>query len=185
MIMRIAKATARGFRRVFRREDGTASIEFVVFVPIVLSIFMASVEAGFYMIRTVMLERGLDLVMRDFRLGRLDTADHNRIRDLVCDATPVLPNCEAELKVWIAPMDQTAWVMPDIPAYCGDGNGSLTQMNSGSIVRGGENQIMVVRVCTLADPIFPSTGVGLQLRAHSVTGDYQIAAATVVLTEPR
>lgn len=184
MIKRFATSTARGFRRIFRKEDGTASIEFVVFVPIVLSLFMASVEAGFYMIRTVMLERGLDLVMRDFRLGRLPAADHNQIRDLVCDATPVLPNCQSELKVWIQAIDQSTWEMPNIPSYCGDGNGSLARQDTGSIVRGGANAIMMVRVCTLASPIFPSTGIGLELRADSLSGDYQIAAATVVVSEP-
>lgn len=175
----------RLFRRLLRREDGNASIEFVMFVPVVLTVFMASVEAGWFTMRSVMLERGLDLVMRDFRLGRLAPVDHDEVRDLICDASPFLPNCTAELKVWIEPINAATWTMPPLPSYCGDGNGSLTKQDTGNVVSGGSNEIVLVHVCTLAQPFFPTTGIGLQLRADSVTGDYQITAATVAVNEPR
>lgn len=167
---------------LWRHEDGTATIEFVFAVPIVLMIFMASIEAGFYMIKQVMVERGLDIVMRDFRLGRLASLTHDQIRDRVCAVTVAVPDCTAQLKVWIEPLDTAALVAPN--AYCGDRNGTLTTQTTGSIAHGSPDQIMYVRVCTLQDPIFPSTGIGLRLRADSLGHGYEIAATTLVVNEP-
>ena len=91
MMRRVLSRLARSrLARAFRREDGTASIEFVIFVPVVVTIFMASVEAGFYMAKHVMMERGLDMVMRDLRLGKLGKPDHDELRTLICHATPCL-----------------------------------------------------------------------------------------------
>lgn len=182
---RILPGIRRRLRRLFRREDGTATVEFVIFLPITLTVFMASLEAGWFTMRSVMLERGLDLVMRDFRLGRLEPVEHDEIRDLICDVSPFLPNCKAELKVWIEPINTATWTIPDLPSYCGDGNGSLEKQDTGNIRSGGSNEIVVVQACTLAQPFFPTTGIGLQLRADSASGDYQLTAMTVAVNEPR
>ncbi len=175
----------RLLRRFRRREDGSASFEFALFVSITVTVFMASAEASLFMIKHVMLERGLDLVMRDFRLGRLATLTHDQIRDKICDATPVLTNCNSELKVWIEPIDTTSFATPNLPAYCGDRNGTLESQPTGSVNHGSPDQIMFVRVCALQKPIFPSTGIGLHLRADSLGHGYQIAATTIAVNEPR
>ena len=173
-------------QRFLHCEAGTATIEFSFFMPITILIFLASVESGYYTIRHVMLERGLDLVMREFRLGRLATASHNDIRNLICDATPLLRNCRSQLKVWIEPVNTTTWVMPQTPAYCGDRNGQLESTPpSGSVNTGDSDQIMIVRICTLQNPLFPTTQFTSRLRADSVNGGYQLATATVVVNEPR
>ncbi len=169
---------------LWRREDGTATIEFVLAIPVVLMIFMASVEAGFYMVKQVMLERALDIVMRDFRLGRLASLTHDQIRDRVCAADPVVTNCAGELKVWIEPINMATWAVPNLPAYCGDRNGTLTRQTTGRINPGSPDEIMFVYVCMLQRPMFPSTGIGLQLRADSVGHGYQIGVTTLVVNEP-
>jgi len=169
-------------RRLWRREDGTATIEFVIVTPMVIMIFMASIEAGFYMIRHVMLERGVDMVMREFRLGRLGTVDQDELRDLICDATPIMNDCQSILKVALEPVDTATWTMPVQPATCVD-RGAVIE-NDPIFLPGASNQIMVIRVCAIQDPIFPSTGVGLELRADS-EGGYQLIAATVFVNEPR
>lgn len=175
----------RAFSRLFRRakeEDGTATIEFVIVVPIVVTIFMASVEAGFYMAKHVMMERGLDLVMRDLRLGNLGAVDHDDLREIICDATPILAHCESILKVEMRPVSTVTFDLPSAPATCidrGDETEPLTDFSSG-----GSNEIMIVRVCAVQDPIFPSTGIGLQLRADA-NGGYQMVTASVFVNEPR
>ncbi|MGA0539409.1 TadE/TadG family type IV pilus assembly protein [Neotabrizicola sp. VNH66] len=183
--MSTGSALLRGLRRLWRREDGNASIEFAIALPATLMIFMASVEAGYYMIRHVMMERGLDLVMRDYRLGRYPQITHSQLRTLVCNATPILRNCERDLKVWVSPINTTTWSVNTSAFYCGDGNGTLNAQTTGTVLNGGANQPMFVRICTLQNPIFPTTGIGLELRADSRTGGYQLAAATVVVNEPR
>lgn len=176
----------RGLRRLWRRENGTATIEFAIFVPITLLIFLASVESGYYMMRHALLERGLDLVMRDFRLGRLASASHDDIRNRICDAVPILHNCRSELKVWSQPINTTTWAMPDTPVYCGDNNGELEAAPpTGTINPGVSDEIVIVRVCTLQKPMFPTTQFTARMRADSVNGGYQLATATVVVNEPR
>lgn len=170
--------------RLWRRDDGTATIEFVLALPVAMAIFMASFESGLYMLREVMLDRGLDLVMRDYRLGRLPKVTHDQLRDLVCAATPVISDCRGQLKVWVSPINTASWAVPVSDTYCGDGNGTLTAQTSGTVKNGRPNEMMFVRVCTIEKPIFPTTGIGLQLRADSLTGGYQIAAQTVVVNEP-
>lgn len=171
----------RFFRRV-RREDGTATIEFVFVVPIIMTIFMASIEAGFYMAKHVMMERGLDMVMRELRLGNLGMVDHNSLRTLICQATPILANCENILKVEMRPISTATFNMPTAPATCinrGEAVEPLTDFTPG-----GSHEIMIVRICAVQDPIFPSTGIGLQLRADA-QGGYQMVASSVFVNEPR
>jgi hypothetical protein len=183
MMPSLLSGLGRRLRRLWRREDGTATIEFVIFVPVVVTIFMASVESGFYMIRHVMLERGVDLVMREFRLGHLGSVTHDELRDLICEATPIMNDCQSILKVSLEPINTASWTMPVAPATCVDRGGTIDPPPP-IYVPGSSNQIMVVRVCAVQDPIFPSTGIGLQLRADS-QGGYQLVAATIFVNEPR
>ncbi|NGM46418.1 pilus assembly protein [Rhodobacter sp. SGA-6-6] len=172
----------RALSRLFRREDGTATVEFVLVVPVVISIFMASVEAGFYMAKHVMLERGLDLVMRDIRLGNLGTFENNKLRKLICEATPILVDCENTLMVEMRPISTSTFAISADPATCVD-RGESTEVDD-HVEPGGSNEIMIIRVCAIQDPIFPSTGIGLHLRADA-RGGYQMVTASVFVNEPR
>jgi hypothetical protein len=48
---------------------------------------------------------------------------------------------------------------------------------------GGNNELMMVRVCALFRPMFPSTGLGLNLR-YDGDGNYAIVATTAFVNEP-
>jgi hypothetical protein len=169
------------FWRRARREEGTATIEFVIVVPVILTIFMASVEAGFYMAKHVMMERGLDMVIRDVRLGRIPNINHNVLRARLCEATPILNNCGTILKVEMRPVSTATFNMPTLPATCIDRGESSEPL--ADFVPGESDELMVVRICAVQDPIFPSTGIGLQLRADA-QGGYQMIAASLYVVEP-
>ena len=168
--------------RAARRDEGTASIEFVIFVPVVVMIFMASIEAGFYMAKHVMMERGLDMVIRDVRLGNVPLVDQNVLRTRICAATPILADCEGTLLVEMRPVSTMDFALPEVPATCID-RGELSEP-AVEVSPGGSDEIMFVRICAIQDPIFPSTGMGLQLRADA-EGGYQMVAASVYVNEPR
>lgn len=168
--------------RRFRKEDGTASIEFVIFVPVVVTLFMASVEAGFYMARHVMMERGLDMVIREVRLGNIPMVNPGILRKKICDATPILGDCMSTLMIEMTPVSTETFAMPAPSATCKNRG-----VNSEPLVNftpGGSNEIMFVRICSIQDPIFPSTGVGLKLKADDL-GGYQMVASSVYVNEPR
>jgi hypothetical protein len=167
--------------RNFRKEDGTATIEFVICVPVVLTIFMASVEAGFYMAKHVMMERGLDMVIRDVRLGNVPSINHNVLRTRICDVTPILKDCETILKVEMRPVSTNTFNMPTQPATCIN-RGEVSEPLA-DFVPGNSDELMVVRICAIQDPIFPSTGMGLQLREDD-QGGYQMIAASIYVVEP-
>lgn len=175
------RALSRLFRRA-RREDGTATIEFVIVVPIVMTLFVASAEAGLYMTRYALMERGLDLVMREIRLGHVGTFEENRLRKMVCDATPILSDCENILMVEMRRISTSAFDIPEDPPECID-RGDETKV-ADKVKPGGSDEIMIIRVCAVQDPMFPSTGVGLQLR-RDARGGYQMATASVFVNEPR
>ena len=61
MKMRLASLMRR-LRDASRREDGTATLDFVMMVPIFVGLFVSSFELSIIMTRQMMLERGLDLV---------------------------------------------------------------------------------------------------------------------------
>ena len=187
MSMRPFSAISHRLRRLWRREDGTATIEFVFCVPVTLMIVMASMESGLFMVRSAMMERGLDLVMREFRLGRMTSMDYTQIRSKMCDYTIYVADCENNLKVWIQPINTVTWELPGAGSvYCGDRNFPLsTPPVPGSTASTGSNDIVLVRVCALEDPIFPSTPFAMRLRKDSTSGKYELASSTVVVTEPR
>ena len=176
---------ARHLRLLWLREAGTATIEFALVIPVALLIFMASMESGLYMVRQTMMERGLDMSLRDFRLGRMASMNYDQIRDSICDRIPLINNCRSELKVWMQPLDTETWNFDLDDVYCGDRNDPLRQPLTGQTDTGTSHQLMLIRVCMLQNPIFPSTGFSLRLRADSATGDYELSTSTVVVNEPR
>jgi TadE-like protein len=171
----------RFIRRFLGREDGTASIEFVIAVPVIMTIFMASIEAGFYMAKHVSMERGLDMVIREVRLGFYNSVSHDLLRDRICELTPILSDCSNTLKVEMTTINMNTFAMPATPATCVDRGNSVQPLTE--FVHGGSNEFMVVRICAVQDPIFPSTGVGLQLRADA-QGGYQMVSASIFVKEP-
>jgi len=54
----------------------------------------------------------------------------------------------------------------------------------GSTDQTASNDIVLIRICALEDPIFPSTSFAMRLRKDSATGKYELASSTVVVTEP-
>lgn len=167
----------------FRRDDGTATVEFVLAVPVLMTIFMASFESGMFMVRHVMLEQALDHVMRELRLGNLGAVDQAGLRAAICDRTVIIEDCVNSLMVELQPIDTATWNMPATPTSCIN---RAAAINPSSVPQvGGSNEPMIVRVCAVQDPIFPMTGVGLQLRKDDASGGYGIIAMSVFANEPR
>lgn len=167
--------------RTFRAEDGTASIEFLFAIPTLMVIFMASAESGYFMVRHIMLERAVDMTMRDLRLGLLGNVEHNDLRTLMCSRTVVIHDCEANLKIELQPVNTSTWAMPNTPATCVDRTDNIDPPTSYS--RGGGSELMLVRVCVRQDAMFPSTGVGLGLE-QDAQGGYALVARSVFVNEP-
>jgi hypothetical protein len=173
------------FIRDFRKEDGTASIEFVFIVPMLMTIFMASCESGYFMVRHVMLERAVDMTMRDLRLGLLGTPGPDQLRTLICSRAVVLHDCMANTKIELQPISSTTFAMPTIPETCKERSATINPLVDPpeTVILGGGSELMLVRVCARQNAMFPTTGVGLGLQKDAL-GGYALIARSAFVNEP-
>jgi Flp pilus assembly protein TadG len=172
----------RKLANAFRKEDGTASIEFLFAVPILMTIFMASFEAGMFMARHVMLDRAVDMTMRELRLGLMGAINHNDLRTKMCTRAVMLHNCNSLLKIEMTPLSTITWAMPAVPPTCVDRTTAIDPVTN--YVPGGSNEPVIVRVCVRQNAMFPTTGIGLAL-PKDAQGGYALTAKSIFVNEPK
>jgi hypothetical protein len=148
-------------RRGWRDERGTASVEFVVVFPFFLGLLLSSFELSLITMRETMLERALDLTVRDIRLETGTAPQHDDIKELVCERAPVIPDCETNLRLEMIRIDPQNWVAPDSTFDCTDRSEEVQPVRN--FVNGMDNELMLLRACAKFEPIFPGAGLGKQL----------------------
>lgn len=148
-------------RRFRREEDGNATIEFAILFPFFIFMFCAAVELGMITFRHSMLERGLDLAVRDVRLTTGANFQHDDIKDMICEYAGFLPDCQNHLFLEMEPLNMRAYVAPSRSTNCFD----ITQTTNPArnFRNGTQNQMMILRACYTFRPIFPLTGLGRHL----------------------
>lgn len=169
----------------FRRDQrGNATIEFVILFPLLFYILISMGEAGAMMARSVMLERGLDIAVREIRLGILpngtDEEIHDHIKAQICDAAFLIGDCERNLLVEIVPLADPNGV-PVGPANCIDRMSEVDPVLN--VTPGTASEIMFVRACIVLDPIFPASGLGALLPVDE-SGGYSIVTQSAFMNEP-
>ena len=184
MSPRLPSALRRALRR-FIREDGIATLEFVVMLPVFLMIFMASFESGLLMTRFVMLERAVDLTVRELRLGIFVNPKHDVMKKVICDRTVFFQDCEDIMRLDLTPVAMNGggnWLLPAADAPCVDRDAVIKPLIS-DLNTGTSNEMMLVRACAVFDPIWPLTGIGLNLNKDA-SGGYSLVAASAFVNEP-
>lgn len=81
--MACIRSWARRLRRLLAREDGTATVEFVVLFPVFMMVLANAVEASVLMSRAAMLDRALDLAVRGLRIDASAPTTAGDFRTLV------------------------------------------------------------------------------------------------------
>jgi hypothetical protein len=178
------KRLLRWFALALRREDGTATVEFVLVFPVVMmGIFLPAMESGLLMTRSVMLDRAVDVVMRGVKLGHYPGMTHDLLKREICAQTVIFPNCVQSMLINMQPISTTTWAMPAEDTPCIDRAQEINIPDR--FERGQNNDIIVVQVCMIMDPIFPNVGIGLLLPTPSNgLGGYALVAATAFVNEP-
>jgi len=167
--------------RAAREEDGTATIPFLLFLPFFMMLVISSLEMGVLMMRHVMLERGLDLSVRDLRLGTF-TGDYEDFKRNICNRAGVIPDCMNVLVVELRPVSTVTWEPLASGAICIDRANPLAPLGN-PFDEGAGDQLMLVRACAKFDPIVPTTGIGFQLPKDN-TGAYALVSTTAFVNEP-
>ncbi|GAA0298641.1 TadE/TadG family type IV pilus assembly protein [Rhodovulum strictum] len=164
-----------------RREDGTATVEVVLALPIVMLVFLMGLEASILMTRQMLLEHALDVSMRDIRLGKHPGLDHDKFKDIVCSQANLFPDCRNVVRIELSPISKTTWTLPGQAATCVDRRAEMQPVTN--FTQGPQNSLMMVRACVVVDPFFP--GIGLGLRLHTTSGDgYALVATSAFVNEP-
>ncbi|RYG93166.1 pilus assembly protein [Loktanella sp. IMCC34160] len=168
--------------RVFRRgEDGTASVEFVLVFPAFMILFVSAFELGLMMTRHAMLERALDMTIREIRLNTAVTPTHDQVKRMICNGAGIIPNCMESLKLEMIVLNPRDWADFNTRADCVDVDQPFAPVRSFS--SGQQNQLMVLRACSLFSPIFPTTGIGYHIPRQS--GDqYALVSLSAFVMEP-
>ena len=107
-------------KRAIRREDGTASIEFVILFPALMTLFLSSFEMSVLLLRSVMLDKSLDTTVRELRLGLIDTETQGSLKTRLCDRAPIIANCATNMLVELTPISTDTWAFPEGNAACTD-----------------------------------------------------------------
>ncbi len=166
----------------FRAEEkGTVGTEFVIAIPILLTIFMASFESGMVMVRAILLEHAVDMTMRDLRLGHLPGADSDMLKEAICERTIVFADCQENIMIEMRRVSTSTWSMPSTPITCVDREENVQPVLTLQI--GQQNDVMMVRVCIMQNLMFPTTGLGLAMTPDP-QGGVGLITESAFVTEP-
>jgi len=178
--------TGRRLRRFLRREDGTATLEMMILFPVFMALFVSSFELGTIMLRQTMLDRAIDMTVRQIRIGAVANVDHDTIKEMICQRTVFLTNCNTELKLEMQVVDPRNWTTMAEDIDCVD------QEDYGIPPRrfeaGVDNQMMILRACHLFEPFVSSFGLGQEVLGEMIpreSGDsYRLVATASYVVEP-
>lgn len=180
MIARTSLLLAR-LASVFRRDNGNATIEFALLFPAFITLFMMVVETGVMMTRGVMLDRAVDMSMRDLRLGLLTPMTHDSLKTDICENSVIIPNCEEAILLELRPISTTTWEPLTDDVTCVDRSKEIQPVLD--FEPGVTNEMMLVRVCALFDPFFPTSGLAAQIKIDE-TNAYALVAVSAYVNEP-
>ncbi|SNX69270.1 TadE-like protein [Cereibacter ovatus] len=172
--------------RLFRRltcESGAASLEFVIAFPVILTVVISGFESGLLLSRKVMIDRAVDLTVRELRLTQITNPTHQLVKERICAKNTFVPDCLNVLRLELEPIATTGdWSLPTLAPDCVDRSAPINPPED--LNRGGENELMLIRVCVVADPVFPNYGLGLYLPKDD-TGGVRLISTSAFVNEPR
>lgn len=178
------------FAKFRKAQDGNATIEFVILFPGLIALFLTGFEAGFYMVRNVSLERAVDIAVRDVRLGNSSAfggvPSHTALKQRICDQVGIIPNCMQDVKVEVMRVDkQPGGVASALgnQVRCIDKDAPPGSQVPDLYNTGIENDLMLIHVCALSQPVFPTSALGVGMKIDS-QGNYAIVVATGFVNEP-
>lgn len=133
----------RLLRKFAQSETGSATIEFVIIFPFLISFLLGSVEIGVLKVRHVMLERAVDLAVRDLRLGTWNPPTHDELKDKICRLAGIIPDCIDVILIELRPVSTTTWAPLGTATKCLDRESDIKPFTE---FDGGEqNEMMLVR----------------------------------------
>ena len=167
----------------FRRdEDGSALvIEFAIFVPLLFGTFLMSVEMSIYSMRQMYLDRGLDTAVRFVRLNTNAGYTHDDIKNIICDNSGWLENCDETLRLEMVSLNPRQFAQFDQTADCVDTSEDVQPVRGFAL--GQENEMMMLRACVKFNPVYPTSGLGHEFETDG-SGMARMISTSAFVQEP-
>lgn len=165
-----------------RSDKGTATIEFVILFPFFIALFGSSFEAAYITMRQLLLERATDIVVRDVRLGIGGTPTHATLKRDICNAAGVIPDCMQSLHIELERVEKSDWSVRTGQVKCVDRDEDIEPAIN--FTPGDDNDLMLMTVCAVFEPMVPATGLGLKLPKVNGGKYYALVAITAFANEP-
>ena len=173
----------KAFGRFLQDRRGGGAIELCIALPLMMGVFMAATECGLYMTRQIMLERAVDITVRELRLGKIPDPNHAKLKASICENGSIIRDCSEALRVDMVPVSTTTWNFPTGGIQCVDRDEPIDlQLDFNP---GADNEMMLIRVCVIQDAIFPGLDFtkGLAFKGDSA-GGYALTATSAFVNEP-
>ena len=170
-------------RRFRRSESGHATIEFAITFPAMLFLLLSGVELGMITLQQSMLERAMDVTVRDIRLSTGTAPQYDEIKDLLCERAGVINSCSDNMSLEMVRIDPRNWVPLAAVATCTDKSEEViptTEFKNDA----QENELMILRACAKVDPVFPTTGLGKNV-VKDGAGQFALVSVSAFVQEPR
>ncbi|AGI66828.1 hypothetical protein OAN307_c11260 [Octadecabacter antarcticus 307] len=175
------------FLRLFRRnEDGNPTVEFtLVFLPFII-LPVSGFELGLLMTRHVMMERGIDMAVRQVRLNTGTPITEQQFKTMICNAAAIIPDCMTMLRLELRPIDlrhSGSESENSIPREASCTDLSYPFQPARNFQSGIANEMMIVRACGKFVPMLPEFGLGYFL-SRMDGGYYRLVSTTAFVMEP-
>lgn len=183
---RILSCLGRRLRGFAAGDSGSVTAEFMIMFPLIFGVFLSALQAGILETRYAMLDRALDMTVRELRLNQLPltgnpTQDHKIVKQEICKFSFMISDCMHSVMLELSPVDMTTWTgLTDAPK-CVDRSAKIQP--AATFVQGGADQLMVIRACVLVNPILPSSTLGMALPKDS-SGAYHMISTSAFVNEP-
>jgi Flp pilus assembly protein TadG len=182
MIRRLGKILSR----LKRDESGSPTVEFVLVFPVYISLLLISVELSFITMRHALLERGLDIAVREIRLSTLRTPDYQTIKRMVCDNALFIDNCNTNLRLEMKRTNIRSYTEMGTPVLCENAASPTSQddLDNNFANNGLPNELMQIRACYRYSPMVPQGILANALTVDPVSGQASIVSTSAFVQEP-
>lgn len=167
-------------RRFGRDRRGASAVEFALIAPMLIALIFGTIEVGWTMVQTIMLDRALDTTVRSLRIGTMENPTQQTIKEAICTEALVLFDCRNTLALELITIT-SASSYPADNARCVDRSGTINPVLRFNA--GGREDTVFVRACFVVEPLTPGLALGLAL-SKDETGAYRIVAKSGFVNEP-
>lgn len=167
----------------FRKDEtGSATVEFVLHFSVLFTILAASIELSNINIRHAMLERAVEVAVRDIRLNTGQVPTFESVRATICEEARIIEGCESNLMLEMKQVDPTNFTpLPAVPDCI---NAQEEPRPVRDFKAGQDNDLMLIRACLKYNPIFPAAPLAMAIDMDE-NGYAKMIVNSAFVQEPR